>query len=229
IWTHRQREDEDLQRPDQEGPGQNLDLVLYCQVELMGLHSVCVHRVEVWPEEGQSLGLSIVGGRHVIKRLRNGEELKGIFIKQVLSNSPAAKTRCLKTGDKILEQPAVAPPPLRQPPPYRPPSQSEQEQNSDLEQVKERWCERYGDLRGELLCVELEKDRQSLGLSLAGNRDRSRLSIFVVGLHPGGPAARDGRIQVGDEMLELKLRACLQTEDESSETTEEPRTSPCSS
>ncbi len=49
------------------------------------------------------MGLSIVGGRHVIKRLRNGEELKGIFIKQVLPNSPAAKTQCLKTGDKILE------------------------------------------------------------------------------------------------------------------------------
>lgn len=59
--------------------------------------------MEVWPEEGQSLGLSIVGGRHIIKRLKNGEELKGIFIKQVLPNSPAAKTRCLKTGDKILE------------------------------------------------------------------------------------------------------------------------------
>uniref|UniRef100_A0A3Q2E3W3 PATJ crumbs cell polarity complex component n=1 Tax=Cyprinodon variegatus TaxID=28743 RepID=A0A3Q2E3W3_CYPVA len=60
-------------------------------------------RVEVWPEDGQSLGLSIVGGRHVIKRLKNGEELKGIFIKQVLPNSPAAKSHCLKTGDKILE------------------------------------------------------------------------------------------------------------------------------
>uniref|UniRef100_A0A3Q2CXU8 PDZ domain-containing protein n=1 Tax=Cyprinodon variegatus TaxID=28743 RepID=A0A3Q2CXU8_CYPVA len=70
-------------------------------------------------------------------------------------------------------------------------------------QGRERWCERYGDLQGELLCVELEKDRQGLGLSLAGNRDRSRLSIFVVGLHPGGPASRDGRIHVGDELLEI--------------------------
>lgn len=68
----------------------------------------------------------------------------------------------------------------------------------------ERWCERYGDLQGELLCVELEKEQQGLGLSLAGNSDRSRLSIFVVGLHPGGPAARDGRVQVGDELLEVR-------------------------
>ncbi|XP_068175944.1 inaD-like protein isoform X2 [Antennarius striatus] len=215
-------------------------------------------RVEVWPEEGQSLGLSIVGGQHIIKRLRNGEELKGIFIKQVLQGGPAARTGSLKTGDKILEvsgidvrgasheeavsviksapspvvflvqslsatprpvsvmdpsnhkakrtpstQPATAPPPLRQPPPYRPPSRAEQELTSDLEKVKERWCERYGELQGQLLCVELEKERQSLGLSLAGNADRSRLSIFVVGLHPGGPAARDGRIRVGDELLEI--------------------------
>uniref|UniRef100_A0A3P9H055 PDZ domain-containing protein n=1 Tax=Oryzias latipes TaxID=8090 RepID=A0A3P9H055_ORYLA len=59
------------------------------------------HRVEVWPEEGESLGLSIVGGRHVIKRLKNGEELKGIFIKQVIPGSPALDGRLMQ-GDQIL-------------------------------------------------------------------------------------------------------------------------------
>ncbi|KAG2463666.1 INADL protein, partial [Polypterus senegalus] len=63
--------------------------------------------------------------------------------------------------------------------------------------------QRYGDLPGELHVIELEKDRHSLGLSLAGNRDRSQMSIFVVGINPEGPAGQDGRICVGDELLEI--------------------------
>ncbi|ROL40877.1 InaD-like protein [Anabarilius grahami] len=63
--------------------------------------------------------------------------------------------------------------------------------------------QRYADLPGELLIVELEKDRNGLGLSLAGNRDRSCMSIFVVGITTGGPASRDGCIKVGDELLEI--------------------------
>lgn len=59
--------------------------------------------MEVWLDPGESLGISIVGGQSVIKRLKNGEELKGIFIKQVLPDSPAGRTRALKTGDKILQ------------------------------------------------------------------------------------------------------------------------------
>ncbi|XP_005161760.2 inaD-like protein isoform X1 [Danio rerio] len=222
-------------------------------------------RVEVWAEPEESLGISIVGGRTVIKRLKNGEELKGIFIKQVLADSPAGRTGALKTGDKILQVSGVdlqnasheeavqtikaapspvvfivqslsstprpvsvtassikqhkakrkaaqkagqgaAPPPMRLPPPYRPPSQvqeEEQEQEEEDEQDTEVIRQRYADLPGELLIVELEKDRNGLGLSLAGNRDRSCMSIFVVGITTGGPASRDGRIKVGDELLEI--------------------------
>uniref|UniRef100_A0A672TEC8 Multiple PDZ domain protein-like n=1 Tax=Sinocyclocheilus grahami TaxID=75366 RepID=A0A672TEC8_SINGR len=50
---------------------------------------------------------------------------------------------------------------------------------------------------------ELEKGRTGLGLSLAGNRDRSRMSVFVVGIDPNGAAGRDEHIVVGDELLEI--------------------------
>lgn len=52
--------------------------------------------------------------------------------------------------------------------------------------------------------IELEKGKTGLGLSLAGNRDRSRLSVFVVGIDPCGAAVKDGRIVVGDELLEVR-------------------------
>lgn len=53
--------------------------------------------------------------------------------------------------------------------------------------------------------IELEKGRTGLGLSLAGNRDRSRMSVFVVGIDPSGAAGQDGRIVVGDELLEVRV------------------------
>ncbi|KAA0722894.1 Multiple PDZ domain protein [Triplophysa tibetana] len=63
--------------------------------------------------------------------------------------------------------------------------------------------ERYGRLPGQLHMKELEKGRAGLGLSLAGNRDRSRMSVFVVGIDPSGAAGRDECIVVGDELLEI--------------------------
>ncbi|KAJ8262304.1 hypothetical protein GJAV_G00164950 [Gymnothorax javanicus] len=63
--------------------------------------------------------------------------------------------------------------------------------------------QRYGSLPGELHMIELEKGRTGLGLSLAGNKDRSRMSVFVVGIDPQGAAGTDGRILVGDELLEI--------------------------
>ena len=69
-----------------------------------------------------------------------------------------------------------------------------------LEKIRQR----YADLPGELHIIELEKDKNGLGLSLAGNKDRSRMSIFVVGINPEGPAAMDGRLRIGDELLEVR-------------------------
>uniref|UniRef100_A0A8C8BM00 Multiple PDZ domain protein n=1 Tax=Otus sunia TaxID=257818 RepID=A0A8C8BM00_9STRI len=63
--------------------------------------------------------------------------------------------------------------------------------------------QRYGNLPGELHMIELEKGRTGLGLSLAGNKDRSRMSVFIVGIDPNGAAGRDGRLQIADELLEI--------------------------
>nr|XP_021498338.1 multiple PDZ domain protein isoform X2 [Meriones unguiculatus] len=63
--------------------------------------------------------------------------------------------------------------------------------------------ERYGTLTGQLHMIELEKGHGGLGLSLAGNKDRSRMSVFIVGIDPNGAAGRDGRLQIADELLEI--------------------------
>lgn len=63
--------------------------------------------------------------------------------------------------------------------------------------------ERYGTLKGELHMIELEKGRSGLGLSLAGNKDRSKMSVFIVGIDPNGAAGKDGRLQIADELLEV--------------------------
>ncbi|KAM6182197.1 multiple PDZ domain protein [Erethizon dorsatum] len=63
--------------------------------------------------------------------------------------------------------------------------------------------ERYGTLTGKLHMIELEKGHSGLGLSLAGNKDRTRMSVFIVGIDPNGAAGRDGRLQIADELLEI--------------------------
>ncbi|XP_064796587.1 multiple PDZ domain protein-like isoform X4 [Oncorhynchus masou masou] len=81
------------------------------------------------------------------------------------------------------------------------PSQTEEEDKFDF-----RWkniSQRYDSLPGLLHMIELEKGKTGLGLSLAGNRDRSRMSVFVVGIDPSGAAGKDGRVVVGDELLEI--------------------------
>ncbi|XP_073736899.1 multiple PDZ domain protein isoform X12 [Callorhinus ursinus] len=181
-------------------------------------------RVELWREPSKSLGISIVGGRGMGSRLSNGEVMRGIFIKHVLEDSPAGKNGTLKPGDRIVEAPSQSESepekaPLCSAP--LPPSSAFAEMSGDhtqssaskiTEDVDEgdefgySWKnirERYGTLTGELHMIELEKGRSGLGLSLAGNKDRSRMSVFVVGIDPNGAAGKDGRLQIADELLEI--------------------------
>ncbi|XP_045568650.1 multiple PDZ domain protein-like [Salmo salar] len=85
--------------------------------------------------------------------------------------------------------------------------------------LTEKMMSRYGGLPGELHIIELEKSPRGvtsteargqglvpgLGLSLTEDRDGSRahLGVYVAGVDPQGAAGRDGRIRVGDELLEI--------------------------
>ncbi|TRY90515.1 hypothetical protein DNTS_002647, partial [Danionella cerebrum] len=82
------------------------------------------------------------------------------------------------------------------------PSEDEEEEDAYGYSWK-KLRQRYSSIPGRLFMIELEKNRCGLGLSLAGNRDRSRMSVFVVGIDPCGAAGRDGNLQVGDELLEI--------------------------
>lgn len=80
------------------------------------------------------------------------------------------------------------------------------EDMNKVEEVGSTWkkiSQRYGNLSGELHMIELEKGKTGLGLSLAGNKDRSKMSVFVVGIDPNGAAGKDGRLQIADELLEI--------------------------
>ncbi|XP_068946825.1 multiple PDZ domain protein isoform X12 [Petaurus breviceps papuanus] len=181
-------------------------------------------RVELWREPNKSLGISIVGGRGMGSRLSNGEVMRGIFIKHVLEDSPAGKNGTLKTGDRIVEASSqldsepekTSFPSLSLPPPSTFSGMSSDTEDSCSSKVSEdgdkedefgySWkniLQRYGTLAGELFMIELEKGRTGLGLSLAGNKDRSRMSVFIVGIDPNGAAGKDGRLQIGDELLEI--------------------------
>ncbi|XP_056369823.1 multiple PDZ domain protein isoform X9 [Oenanthe melanoleuca] len=178
-------------------------------------------KVELWREPSKSLGISIVGGRGMGSRLSNGEVMRGIFIKHILEDSPAGKNGTLKTGDRIVEafgQSDTEPektllsnvPPsafsgmtcdVAQSSSIRLPEDVEKEDEFGYSWKK--IMQRYGNLPGELHMIELEKGKTGLGLSLAGNKDRSRMSVFIVGIDPNGAAGKDGRLQIADELLEI--------------------------
>ena len=62
--------------------------------------------------------------------------------------------------------------------------------------------ERFRALKGTLVEVRLRKaPRHGFGLAIAGHRERARMGTFVCGLNPEGPAAKEGSLRPGDEIL----------------------------
>ncbi|XP_052411425.1 multiple PDZ domain protein [Carassius gibelio] len=264
-------------------------------------------RVTLFRAGATSLGFSVVGGRGMGSRLSNGEMRRGIFIKHIAEDGPAACNSALKEGDRILQvqgvdvsdftheeaveairragdrlqllvqspqlsapdnfpedhdasksnsqthqepeipsnhsptypfspipfkrteacmlgkPPHVAPSLLKltskhmetetdavQRLPEKPPLPEEDSQHhSEPEQASywSRMQQRYGRLPGELHMFDLDcgSHGSGLGLCLSGNRDgaRGRMSVYVSEIKPDGAVAADGRVRVGDELLEI--------------------------
>ncbi|XP_047194024.1 multiple PDZ domain protein isoform X4 [Hippoglossus stenolepis] len=248
--------------------------------------------VQLTRAPGQSLGISIMGGRGMGRRLSSGEMMRGVFIKHISPDSPAADNGTLRTGDRILEvcgvdlrdasheqaveairragdtvvflvqsgqhrsqspiltnherqtpmsQPnshgnkeaescgglflSLSPSNPFIPTPFKVPSPASERKDRRStvtvtapiaaaaaaadggDRGRKKMLQRYGSLSGKLHMIELEKDpaAHGLGISLTGNKDgsRARMSVFVADIDPQGPAGLDGRIRVGDELLEI--------------------------
>ncbi|XP_074486314.1 multiple PDZ domain protein isoform X2 [Sebastes fasciatus] len=238
---------------------------------------------------GQSLGISIMGGRGMGRRLSSGEMMRGVFIKHISPDSPAAHNGTLRTGDRILEvcgvdlrdasheqaveairragdsviflvqsgqhrsqSPmltnherltptpqsnshsskeaetlslflSVSPTNPFTPTPFKVPSPTSDRTDrrspitvatpitaaagDEDDTGRKKMLQRYGSLSGKLHMIELEKDpaAHGLGIGLSGNKDgsRARMSVHVADIDPQGPAGLDGRIRIGDELLEI--------------------------
>ncbi|PIK35017.1 putative disks large-like 2 [Apostichopus japonicus] len=65
--------------------------------------------------------------------------------------------------------------------------------------------------RREVVKIHLVKEKGSLGIEIAGGKNSSKgdVGIFVAELDEGSPAARDGRLQKGDEILMINGNSLL--------------------
>ncbi|OON14080.1 PDZ/DHR/GLGF domain protein, partial [Opisthorchis viverrini] len=54
-----------------------------------------------------------------------------------------------------------------------------------------------------LYCVNLTKGAEGFGFSIRGGIDFGRIPLFVFRIADGGPTSMDGRIQIGDEIVEI--------------------------
>ena len=73
-------------------------------------------------------------------------------------------------------------------------------------QKRQSSMERFRALQGTLVEVRLRKAApHGFGLAIAGHRQREHMGTFICGLNPDGPAAKEGSLRPGDEILKASL------------------------
>ena len=70
-----------------------------------------------------------------------------------------------------------------------------------LEELKEK----YNYLDGEIFIVHLKRNDQneSLGLSLSGNVNLTKASVFICDIYNNSIAQKNGFLRVGDQIIEV--------------------------
>ncbi|XP_022117749.2 uncharacterized protein LOC110995083 [Pieris rapae] len=83
--------------------------------------------------------------------------------------------------------------------------EADKEEEDDFGYTSNKIKKKYGPLGESIIVCKLEKSaKHGLGLSLAGHRDRSKMAVFICGIHPAGSAAKSSPpVKVGDEILEV--------------------------
>ena len=71
----------------------------------------------------------------------------------------------------------------------------------------------YSELSGHLHLITVDRGvtSTSLGISIAGNRDISVMSVYVAAIKQHSPVANDARIRIGDELLEVNTTVTTTT------------------
>ncbi|QQP49290.1 Uncharacterized protein FKW44_009903, partial [Caligus rogercresseyi] len=78
---------------------------------------------------------------------------------------------------------------------------SDDEDDAEFKEERINISENFKCLQGEVIELRLNRNTFGFGMALSGHRDRNRMSTFICGLHPEGPALASGKLAVGDELL----------------------------
>lgn len=62
-------------------------------------------------------------------------------------------------------------------------------------------------LQGSLIPVELDRGPKGFGFSIRGGQEFGAMPLFVLRIAEDGPAARDGRLRIGDQLMEINGRS----------------------
>lgn len=69
--------------------------------------------------------------------------------------------------------------------------------------LTEKIRKKYKSFGKEVMMATIKKNIQNVGISLAGHQDRTKMAVFICGLHPQGAAFECGQLKIGDEIIEV--------------------------